>query len=348
MSSSLTGLPQLLRSSVGTPGKARNEPNDVKIVQYLFNKLKAVVQHDIDEDGIVSAGLIRTISQFQTIHLKFHHPDGVIDPDGKSFKGLIAAAVKLPPQVSVNPFSLTRPLSSASVNLLHARVDNYLSKARCTAASEVIKQQAIMLPGITGATSLTEYDYQQAYETLNRKIDINIIKAFSIVESGGRTGFNEMNLPKIAFEGHWFRKLTKMKYDYTHPSLSYRYKKKAQAEWQKNNSDQRSSWNALKAAYALDANAAIQAASWGMFQTMGFNYTMCGYKSIEHFLCDMKASAGKHLEAFLIFCQKNVALNHAMVNKDFYGMAYHYNGSDFGNYDQQMKRMYESLNRGHA
>lgn len=85
-----------------------------------------------------------------------------------------------------------------------------------------------------------------------------------------------------------------------------------------------------------------------MFQTMGFNYQMCGYKSVEKFLCDMKASAANHLEAFLIFCQKNVALNQAMANKDFYGMAYHYNGSDFGNYDQQMKDLYEKLIRGHA
>jgi hypothetical protein len=83
MDNSLRRLSPLLKSAVGTPGKAGNFQCDVIIVQYLFNLIKPIIQYDIPEDGII----IRTISQFQSIHLRFQHPDGVIEPEGKTFRG---------------------------------------------------------------------------------------------------------------------------------------------------------------------------------------------------------------------------------------------------------------------
>ncbi len=83
MDNSLRRLSPLLKSAVGTPGKAGNFQRDVIIVQYLFNLIKPIIQYDIPEDGII----IRTISQFQSIHLRFQHPDGVIEPEGKTFRG---------------------------------------------------------------------------------------------------------------------------------------------------------------------------------------------------------------------------------------------------------------------
>nr|WP_276511537.1 N-acetylmuramidase domain-containing protein [Cronobacter turicensis] len=128
--------------------------------------------------------------------------------------------------------------------------------------------------------------------------------------------------------------------------MSYKYVTKAGPEWKKNNIDQVSAWDTLAKAYALDADAAIKACSWGMFQIMGFNYESCGYDDLDSFLKDMKANAGKQLYAFLHLCKKNSALLTAMVNKDFYNMAYNYNGSDFGDYDVKMRRTYESLEKG--
>lgn len=87
MDNSLRRLSPLLKSAVGTPGKAGNFQCDVIIVQYLFNLIKPIIQYDIPEDGIISPTLIRTISQFQSIHLRFQHPDGVIEPEGKTFRG---------------------------------------------------------------------------------------------------------------------------------------------------------------------------------------------------------------------------------------------------------------------
>lgn len=114
----------------------------------------------------------------------------------------------------------------------------------------------------------------------------------------------------------------------------------------KKNIDQLSAWNTLAKAYALDAEAAIKSCSWGMFQIMGFNYESCGYKDLGTFLKDMKSNAGKQLNAFLHLCNKNSSLLSAMVNKDFYNMAFNYNGSDFGDYDVKIRRTYESLEKG--
>ncbi|CAH5137300.1 hypothetical protein AI2839V1_1034 [Enterobacter cloacae] len=235
---------------------------------------------------------------------------------------------------------------SAKENSVRQLVNNYLRKERYNVADETLERSKLMAPGIDGAVSLTEQDFTEAWENLNRRVELNIIKAFSIVKSGGRSGFNALNLPIIAYEGHIFRKYTKRKYDQTHPFLSYKYVKKAGPEWQKNNIDQLSAWNTLAKAYALDAEAAIKSCSWGMFQIMGFNYESCGYKDLGTFLKDMKSNAGKQLNAFLHLCNKNSSLLSAMVNKDFYNMAFNYNGSDFGDYDVKIRRTYESLEKG--
>jgi len=347
MDNSLRRLPPLLKSGVGMPGKAGNFQRDVIMVQYLFNLIKPIIQYDIPEDGIISPTLIRTISQFQSIHLRFQHPDGVIEPEGKTFRGLIAAAIKCPIATRPSPFTSSFfTQSSANGNNIRQLVNDYLRKQRYNVADETLELNKLMAPGLDGATSLTEQDFSNAWENLNRRVELNIIKAFSVVESGGRSGFNALNLPVIAYEGHIFRKYSKRKYDQTHPFLSYKYVKKAGPEWQKNNSDQLSAWNTFAKAYALDAEAAIKACSWGMFQVMGFNYEACGYKDIGTFLKDMKSNAGKQLNAFLHFCNKNSSLLSAMVNKDFYNMAFNYNGSDFGDYDIKIRRAYESLEKG--
>lgn len=164
-------------------------------------------------------------------------------------------------QQSVLPSSaFMQPDSSGKYDIRNL-VEDYLRKERYNIADDTLERVKLMAPAIDGALSLTEQDYTDAWENLNRRVELNIIKAFSIVESGGRSGFNSMNLPIIAFEGHIFRKYTKRKYDQTHPFLSYKYIKKAGPEWQKNNKDQASAWDILAKAYSLDADAAIKACS---------------------------------------------------------------------------------------
>lgn len=93
---SLQGLPRLISASVGTPGKARNLPADVQCIQYLFNLIIPKMGFALLENGKCDGQLVQCISQYQFRHLKYAHPDGVIDPTGRTFNSLIEEALKVP------------------------------------------------------------------------------------------------------------------------------------------------------------------------------------------------------------------------------------------------------------
>jgi len=198
---------------------------------------------------------------------------------------------------------------------------------------------AVVAPGTQ--SKLTDADFQAAATALGPGVQVAMIHAFAQVESGGRSGFGPAGLPVIAYEGHIFRKHTKNAYDLTHPLLSYPYKKKAGPEWHANNKDQETAWTTLKQAMELDHNAALKSCSWGMFQVMGFNYDTCGYSNVDDFVAAMKAGARGQLDAFIGFCKKTGGLREALAAKDFKTCAILYNGQDYGDYDERIKKAFQ-------
>lgn len=104
-------------------------------------------------------------------------------------------------------------------------------------------------------------DYQQAADLLG--VELATIKAVAEVESKG-SGFLKSGEPVILFEGHIFHRLTNGKYstpenaDISYPKWTTKYYNKNQHK-------------RLQKAVELDRNAALQSASWGKFQIMGFN-----------------------------------------------------------------------------
>lgn len=91
----------------------------------------------------------------------------------------------------------------------------------------------------------------------------------------------------------------------------------------------------------LDAIAAIKASSWGMFQVMGFNYSTCGYDSVNSFVASMKAGEQGQLNAFISFCKAVPGMVEAIRNKNFVKMARLYNGADYGDYDIRISRAFK-------
>ena len=342
---SLQGLPRLISASVGAPGKARNLPADVQCIQYLFNLIIPKLGFPLTENGKCDGQLVQCISQYQFRHLKYAHPDGVIDPTGKTFNSLIEEAVKVPvkafPSMRIPTF--LNVFGNNQGDAVQATVNVYLDRMRAMIEAEKRNRQLMLQATCDGGMTLSESDFLNAATQLCCGISVNIIKAFATVESGGRSGFGPAKLPVIAFEGHLFRKYTKHIYDQAHPLLSYPYKKKAGPQWQTNNKDQAKAWDTMATAFALDQEAALMSASWGMFQIMGFNYASCGYKTVFEFSAALKVNAGNQLKAFLGFCSKSPALMKAMKSKDFTGMARNYNGEDYGNYDVLMQKAYEKL-----
>lgn len=192
---------------------------------------------------------------------------------------------------------------------------------------------------------LSETDFQNAAKALG-DIEVAMIKAFAEVESGGRSGFSASGFPKIAYEGHIFRNLTKRAYDKTHPLLSYRYVMKAGPEWKANNKNDAAALETLKAAIVLDRSAAYQACSWGMFQVMGFNYMLCGFNTVDAFVESMKAGEAGQLKAFVGFCVKKAGLKESLASKDFVQCAKLYNGDDYGDYDKRISKAYKKYSGG--
>lgn len=173
---------------------------------------------------------------------------------------------------------------------------------------------------------LTEQDFQRAAKKL--KCSVSTIMAVAQVESAG-AGFYADDFPKILFERHLFRKFTNGRYNQSHPHLSG-----SQGGYGAAGRHQR---NKFSEAFALNADAAMKACSWGKFQILGSNHKVCGYNTVGEFVDAMKMDEGKHLDAFVNFVIGNNLARFLRV-KDFASFARGYNGPAYrkNKYDTKM------------
>ncbi len=184
---------------------------------------------------------------------------------------------------------------------------------------------------------LIEKDYIEAAKILN--VDVACIKAVAEVESRG-DGFLKDGRPKILFEAHIFGKLTKYKFNNSHPYLS-------SLKWNKTlYKGGAKEYNRLVKAKSLDTAAALKSTSWGKFQVMGFNYKICGWKTIDDFVKDMFITEREHLLSFIGFV-KSLKLDKYLKSLDWTKFAYYYNGPGYKKnfYDIKMKKAYEKYKK---
>ena len=184
---------------------------------------------------------------------------------------------------------------------------------------------------------ISEEEFKKAADIIG--CEVAVIKAVAKIESNG-SGFNPDGAPKTLFEGHWFHKLTDGKYsnDSRYESISY---KKWTRKWYGNQTVEK---ERLKLALSLDKDAALQSASWGAFQIMGFNYKLCGFKTVSDFIDAMYKSEGEQLLAFIGFV-KSKKLDDELRDKDWAKFAYYYNGSGYAvnKYDEKMAAAYKKF-----
>jgi len=190
------------------------------------------------------------------------------------------------------------------------------------------------LPEKGDALKLVAADFETAAKELG--CEAAAVHAVADVESGGRTGFDKNDRPKILFETHHFRTESKGAFNTSHPELTAPFRSKLQRE-----SYKKDQWEVIRAAFALDPEAAVKSASWGMFQVLGSNAKGAGWSSLEQFVKDMFYSEGQHMRAFLGFCKAN-RLTRFLVTKDWTSFARGYNGASYTdfNYDVKMAQAY--------
>ncbi|UOL47862.1 endolysin [Pseudomonas phage vB_Paer_PsCh] len=184
--------------------------------------------------------------------------------------------------------------------------------------------------------ALTEQDFQSAADDLG--VDVASVKAVTKVESRG-SGFLLSGVPKILFERHWMFKLLKRKLG-RDPEINDVCNPKAggylggQAEHER-----------LDKAVKMDRDCALQSASWGLFQIMGFHWEALGYASVQAFVNAQYASEGSQLNTFVRFIKTNPAIHKALKSKNWAEFARRYNGPDYkkNNYDVKLAEAYKSF-----
>jgi hypothetical protein len=87
----------------------------------------------------------------------------------------------------------------------------------------------------------------------------------------------------------------------------------------------------LARALKIDAYSAYYATSYGLFQTMGFNYTFAGYSNPQDMYTAFNTSETNQLNGFIMFIKtyRSGVLWTALKNQDWATFALYYNGSDY-------------------
>lgn len=149
--------------------------------------------------------------------------------------------------------------------------------------------------------------------------EVAAVRAVVKVESGS-AGFAADGRPIILFEPHIFSRLTNRKFDQSNPDVSY--PSWGDKPYPKTQADR---WAQMNKAYALDGEAAVASASWGLFQIMGMNMRKCGFDTAKAFVTDMARSEERQLAAFEQFVRSS-GLVDELQRLDWEGFARIYNG----------------------
>lgn len=198
-------------------------------------------------------------------------------------------------------------------------------------------------------------DYARAAVRLG--VDEWAIRAVCAVESRG-TGFLPDGQPVILFERHvMYRRLTAITsmlsaLAETYPDLVNPapggYARGVNAAARSAGEHDR-----LARARTINEGCAIESASWGLFQLMGFHWQRLGFGSAVEFEQAMCRSEGAQLDAFVRFIETDGKLAAALRAHDWRAFAERYNGKNFtrgdadpsNDYDVRLAAAYEQASR---
>lgn len=185
-----------------------------------------------------------------------------------------------------------------------------------------------------------------------QRLDVPLASVYAVneIESKGK-GFLDNGKPVILFERHiMYRQLSKVRNEGDDTAELKRH------------ADQLASTNPaivnpkaggyaggtaehqrLTTARLIDDTAALESASWGAFQIMGFHWKRLGYTSVQDFVVAMSASESQQFDAFVRFIETDQTLYKALKARKWAEFAKLYNGPDYQRnlYDIKLQRAYE-------
>lgn len=169
--------------------------------------------------------------------------------------------------------------------------------------------------------SLTLTDYQNAANQLG--VPVAAVKAVTEVESLG-AGFLNDGRPKILFERHVFRKRLIEK-GVSVQNTPTDIVNAAAGGYQGGVKEH----DRLERAAKIDRDAALESASWGMFQIMGYHWKTLGYPTLQAFINVMYKDEASQLDAFVRFVKADNRLLRALKSQDWATFARIYNGPNY-------------------
>lgn len=195
-------------------------------------------------------------------------------------------------------------LTARDVAMIHAALDAVgWARAEAAIAKPFDRAEFLNRYVNTNAPAISEAAIRDAANRLSvTPAHIRMIKA---VESNGKS-FDVAGRPVILFEPHVFHKRTGGKYG---PS-AFSYAKWGAKPYPAT-ADAR--WSLMADAAAHDEAAALESASWGLFQIMGYHWQSLGYASVQDFCERLTMKESEHLDAVVRFIIQN-ALATALRN----------------------------------
>lgn len=150
------------------------------------------------------------------------------------------------------------------------------------------------------------------------------------VETSG-CGFLSDRRPKILFERHIFHRLTQGHFDSADPDVSA----PTPGGYGQGGAHQ---YLRLQAAIALNRDAALKSASWGLGQIMGGNFAQAGYSDVASMVSDFVHSEDAQLAGMASFVAHS-GMKAALQSKNWATFARLYNGPNYAanNYDGNLR-----------
>ena len=178
--------------------------------------------------------------------------------------------------------------------------------------------------GVAGAADVLSVSAQEVWTVIS-------------VETAG-CGFLADRRPQILFERHIFHRLTSGRFDDGDISDP------APGGYGATGAHQ---YDRLARAIALDSNAALQSASWGLGQILGTNFAAAGFASVDLMVQAMVDGEDAQLAAVGAFIEEN-QLDAALKAHDWTSFARGYNGAGFAanHYDVRLRGEFQKFSVG--
>lgn len=164
-------------------------------------------------------------------------------------------------------------------------------------------------------------------------VDPVVFWSVVIVETAG-CGFLPDRRPQILFERHIFSSRTGRRFDRSHPGISGPaggYGRPGAHQYER-----------LEEAIECDRRRALESASWGLGQIMGFNAAAAGFGNVEDMVAQMMRGEGEQILGMARFMRAS-GMHAALQRRDWTAFARSYNGPGFAN-----NRYHEKLAAAHS